>query len=134
MKYKIQIIGAQVFLGISVLSMGMVRAFNGDTGLGTTGKAAGLSGGETDLATVVGNVVNAFLGLSGLVLMIVVIYGGIRYMIAGGNEEEVKKAKQWIINGIIGLIIISLAFALSSFVLSQLITASSGSGPAAPTP
>ena len=44
-------------------------------------------------------------------------------MTAGGNDEKVGEAKKWIFAGIIGLAIILSAFAISTFVISSLITA-----------
>jgi len=91
--------------------------------LGTSGKKAYGENTQSDLPTVVGNVINGFLLLIGIVLTVIVLRGGIKYMLAGGNEEEVTKAKRWIINGIIGLVIVLLAFAISSFVIDRLVTA-----------
>jgi len=48
------------------------------------------------------------------------------YMTAGGNTDTVDKAKKYIINGIVGVIIIALAFAMSTFVLEQIGSAVGG--------
>jgi hypothetical protein len=44
-------------------------------------------------------------------------------MIAGGNEEKTTEAKKLIVSGIIGLAIILSAWAITSFVISRLVTA-----------
>jgi hypothetical protein len=44
-------------------------------------------------------------------------------MTAGGNEDNVKKAKRLLSQSIIGLIIIVTAYAISTFVISQLVVA-----------
>ena len=41
-------------------------------------------------------------------------------MIAGGNEENVGQAKKWIMNGVNGMIVIFLAYALVYVVLLAL--------------
>jgi len=94
-----------------------------ETGLTQTAKDAGFGVVEGRLPEMIGNIINAFLTLLGIILMIVILYGGIKYMIAGGNEEEVAKAKKWIINGVVGVIIVALAFAISNFVIARIGTA-----------
>jgi hypothetical protein len=44
-------------------------------------------------------------------------------MTAGGNEDQVKKAKKFITNALIGLVITLSAYALTSFIVGQAITA-----------
>ena len=44
-------------------------------------------------------------------------------MTAGGNEEQIKKARGWLINATIGLIIILAAYAISHFVIKSLVSA-----------
>jgi hypothetical protein len=48
-------------------------------------------------------------------------------MTAGGDEKKVAKAKTILITSVVGLVILLSAYAISSFVLDQLITAT-GSG------
>jgi len=79
---------------------------------------------QNNLPAVVGSVVNAFLAILGIVLTIIIIRGGFMYMTAGGDTTKVDNGKKWIINGIIGMVIVLLAYALSSFVVDRLITAS----------
>lgn len=58
----------------------------------------------------------AFLGL--------IIYGGIVWMTAQGNDQKVEKAKNIIIAAISGLVVVSLAYAISFFVVSYFTTGS----------
>jgi hypothetical protein len=41
-----------------------------------------------------------------------VVYGGFRYVTAGGNEDSAKSAKKIILNSIIGLVVIILSYAI----------------------
>jgi len=52
-----------------------------------------------------------------------IIYAGFLWMTAGGNPEQVDKAKQWLTNAIIGLAIILAAYAISGFVIDNLFAA-----------
>jgi len=44
-------------------------------------------------------------------------------MTAGGNDKNVEEAKRLIIAGIIGLAIILAAYAIASFVISSILSA-----------
>lgn len=72
---------------------------------------------NVQLETVAANTIVWVLSFLGVVATLVIAYGGFKWMTAGGNEEQVNKAKRLIINGIVGLIIIILAFAISWFVI-----------------
>jgi len=70
----------------------------------------------TDVRTYVVNVIKVFLTFLGLIFLIVIILAGYRWMTAGGNEDNVKTAKNQLKNGIIGFIIIIISYALVDFV------------------
>lgn len=94
--------------------------------LGGAGAAAGFAKPGGSLAQTVGAIISAFLGFLGVVALILIIYGGYLWMTAGGNEEKVKKAQTLLKNAIIGLIIITMAYAISNFVVSQIVTSAVG--------
>ena len=76
-------------------------------------------GGQLD-KTVIG-IINAVIGVLGLVAVVVVIIGGVQYMTSSGDAGKVKKAKDTILYGIIGLVICILAFAIVNFVIKNFI-------------
>lgn len=69
---------------------------------------------------IVGTVITVVLSLMGVLFLILTIYGGYTWMMARGNEEMVEKAKNILINALIGLIIVLAAYAISYFILSQI--------------
>lgn len=73
--------------------------------------------GEGSLRVVVVQMVDYFLGFLGLLAVIMVIYGGVLYVTAGGKEEQSNKAKKVIMFAVIGLIIILLSYALVNTVI-----------------
>jgi len=75
---------------------------------------------DTPLTSIIGRIVNVILGLLGVILLFIVLYAGFLWMTAGGNEETVGKAKKWMLNGVIGLIIVLLAYAIANFVIVKL--------------
>lgn len=92
---------------------------NIEKGAKDTGQGAGL--GQTPLAETVGKVIQAFLGLIGVVLVVLIIYAGFLWMTASGNEEQVTKAKTIIKNAVIGMVILMAAYAISNFVLTSVL-------------
>ncbi len=68
--------------------------------------------GETNVGTLIVQILQVFLSIVGLVAVVFLVWGGFKYMTSSGDEEKVKAAKGTIINALIGLIIVVLAFAL----------------------
>ena len=66
-------------------------------------------------------ITNAALFLIGAISVLMLIYGGIRYTISGGDSSAVTAAKNTIMYAIIGIIVALLAYAIVNFVLSSLI-------------
>lgn len=79
--------------------------------------------GDKDLEKGLGELINVALGFLGIVAVIIILFGGFKWMTAGGNDEKVAEAKRLIIAGIIGLAIILSAYAITKFVLESLIEA-----------
>lgn len=63
-------------------------------------------------------IVNFALGFLGLIAVIIVVYGGVRYLTAAGEEEGATKGKKTITYAVIGLVIILGSFALVNTVIS----------------
>lgn len=72
----------------------------------------------TTLPELIGNLVRTFIGLLGIVFMVLIIYAGYLWLTAQGDDDKVKHAKDLLKNAVIGLIIITAAYAIAAFVLS----------------
>lgn len=83
--------------------------------------------GEGDLINIVLRIIQYVVGLVGIILLIMFIYGGITYMTAAGNEEQAGKAKKILTYAVIGIIIVAFSFAIAEFVVRALSGGSSGS-------
>jgi len=79
--------------------------------------------GTKDLKATVGSIIKVALSFLGVVAIVIVLIGGFKYMTAGGSDEKTGDAKKYIISGIIGLAIILSAYAITTFVLDSLVTA-----------
>lgn len=92
---------------------------------GTTyGTAIGL--GTKDIRETIASIIIVTLGILGIVVTLIIIAGGFRWMTAGGNEENVTQAKKIISAGVIGLLIIVVAYALSTWIFNVILQATSG--------
>ncbi|MFA5061575.1 MAG: hypothetical protein WC526_00275 [Patescibacteria group bacterium] len=88
------------------------------------GAATGL--GHQDIRVTVASIIRTAMGLLGIVAVVIILIGGFIWMTAGGNEEKTSDAKKWIFSGIIGLAIILAAYALATYVINSLVSATSG--------
>jgi len=77
-----------------------------------------LPGSSADITTIVMKVVNTALNLLALLAAVVIIIAGIRLIFSMGDEEGKETAKKTILYAVIGLIIVLLAKAIVTFVLS----------------
>ncbi len=91
----------------------------GAQGVTDVATAAGVNV-STDLPTIIGNILNVVFAIMGVLLLIYFIYAGYLWMTAGGNQEQVEKAKNYMKNAVIGLVIALSSFAISNFILSWL--------------
>ena len=71
----------------------------------------------------VGTILKYIFGILGVILVALIIYGGVLYMTSAGSEEQTKTAKSVLTYAIVGVLIISLAFALTDYVLKTIINA-----------
>lgn len=83
---------------------------------------------EDSAAEIVATVIEAFLGLLGLIFVILIIMAGYNWMTASGDAAKIDKAKQTMTRAIIGLVIIVSAYAITYFVFQKLDNASSVGG------
>lgn len=72
----------------------------------------------TDLAQAVMNIINFVLGISSMIAVLMIIYAGFLYLVSGGNEDAVDRARRTMANAIIGLFIIGLAYAIVNVVIT----------------
>ncbi len=74
--------------------------------------------GTTNLNQIAQNVINVFLGIVGALALLVFVYGGISYIIAGGTEGKVQKAKDTLKYAVVGIFFIMFAYVLTdTFIL-----------------
>lgn len=78
-------------------------------------------GNKTDLNASVTQIINLMLFLIGVISVIVIIIGGIRYTTSAGDQGAVQSAKNTILYAVIGLIVAILAYAIVNFVVKTFV-------------
>lgn len=86
--------------------------------------------GNRDIRSTIASIIKVAMGLLGIVAVAIILIGGFEWMTAGGSDDKVGEAKKRILYGVIGLAIILSSYALTTFVLTQLYTATSSTGTA----
>jgi len=94
------------------LTCGSNFDISGNTGCTPTGTT-------TDFNTLLTTIINIFSAIVGVIAVIMIIVGGLRYITSGGDSSKVGAAKQTLIYAIIGLVIVALAQLIVHFVLAQ---------------
>ena len=105
-------------------------ADDGTYGLNTTAASVNAFSGaasqgdayyNTFFQSKIGQIVGLVLSFIGVAFLILMIYAGITWMTAQGNDQTISKAKDLIVSSIIGLIIVLAAYAITSFIGAQIL-------------
>ena len=84
-------------------------------------EAARCDGCPADLfgnAGVFKQITNTIIYIVGIIAVVMLVIGGIKYVISGGDSKKVTDAKNTVLYAIIGLVIAFLAYAIVNFVIS----------------
>lgn len=114
------LVSAPVFIS-SKLASAQGFDFRKATGLDRSADEAGFQTGAqaATVDSLVSRGIFVFLGLVGVIFLGLMIYAGIMWMIAQGYEDRVTKAKDTLLNALIGLIITMSAYAISYLVITS---------------
>ena len=117
-----------LFLLMPFLTYAQSTVSNGlqTSGLQSIFGTSGLNGSQS-LSDLIVNVIRLMLLFAGAIAVVFVIIGGYQYIASGGNEETAEKGKKTLINAIIGIVVIVLAYAIIN-VIVNLVGSSSGYG------
>ncbi len=137
MKRKLQtiFIGLVTALGITLSSLALPVGAAGIFGGCTGGTAPTASGGNSTAQTsantlcgvttkdsapdIIRNVINLILIVLGMVAVIMIVIGGIRYTTSNGDSSSVKAAKDTILYAVVGLVVAIMSYAIVNFVLGR---------------
>lgn len=119
-KMKVLLAG---LLMVPVVALAVAPAANADYSLqggANDAKGDGMKDGVGDANSLVKDVVNIILWIVGILSVIMLVWGGIKYTTSAGDTNKVTSAKNTIIYAVIGLIIAILAYAIVNFVIEKI--------------
>ncbi len=109
---------AMVFTAVSPVSLPVYADAKDEVKKGADMTNSGGSA-KQDLPDIITTIINVMLFIAAALAVIMIIYGGIRYITAHGDEKQVKVAKDTIVYSVAGLIIAILAYALVTFIFDR---------------
>lgn len=119
-------IGAALLMGVQGVSAQALTVDELYGGSSTGSEFASTAGlGDADLTNTIAQIIRIALGFLGVIAVVIILLGGFKWMTAGGEDTKVGEAKKLIFAGVIGLVIVIAAYAIASFVIESIITATS---------
>lgn len=115
-------LGASIYSTTPASALSLMDVING--AYRGQGQPTELFGGPTAL---IPRAINLMLFIVGILAIIMLIYGGIRYVLSGGDAGKVKDAKNTILYAIVGLVIAILGYAVVNWVI-QVVGAGANGG------
>lgn len=111
-------------IAITIISFGLVGLSSASAlTLQEGAESARCDGCPADLFGPTGafrQITNTILYIVGVIAVIMLIIGGIRYVVSGGDAKKVTDAKNTVLYAIIGLVIAVFSYAIVNFVISAL--------------
>ncbi len=77
------------------------------------------SGADTTINKTIRRIIDIFSVVVGIIAVIMIIIGGVKYVLSGGASDQVSSAKNTILFAIVGLVIVALAQVIVKFVLNK---------------
>ena len=111
------------FINISSIQAGVLNSKTGVKKQADSfqqGADFSVASGSNSLGGIIATVISAFLGVLGVIFLILLVMAGYKYMTASGNEDKIKESIDSIRRSIIGLVIIVSAYAITYFVFDSI--------------
>ncbi len=110
-----------IFTLVPIVQAGLNDAFGNGSMQEIVGQKAGFeTAGENNLENTISNVITLVLSFLGIIFISLLIYGGVNWMTAGGNESKIESSKKLIKQAIIGIIVVLGAYTITYFILNNL--------------
>lgn len=93
----------------------------GFTGNNEIGGTFGAKSKATDIRLIVASVIKVIIGLLGIIFVSLLVWAGFKWMTSGGSDDKIKEAQDLIKTAIIGLIIVLASYAITAFVINNVI-------------
>lgn len=103
-------------------------------GLEAARNASQYKDSKKSVPEIAGALIGVAFSVIGIVFLGLALYAGYKWMTAAGNEKDVTKARDTLINASIGVVLMVAAYAITNFMFTNVITTLMGNAPAAATP
>jgi hypothetical protein len=116
-------IAGMMFMVFSLLPADVAAQATKDAaceGVGLVGGSGCDPGGSTTVPDIIQLVIRILSWIVGVVAVIMIIIGGLKYVTSGGDSASISSAKNTIIYALIGLVIAVLAQVIVTFVLGAI--------------
>jgi hypothetical protein len=119
-KFKLAVLAFAVLAGVAVFAPAYsANAADAKTQILEGANKSGVQDNVT-IETRIGTITRILLFVIGAISVIMIIVGGIKYVISNGDSGKVKTAKDTIMYAVVGLVVAILAYAIVSFVIREL--------------
>ena len=122
-RWKQIVISLMLIAGVGAVALpagnaSAINVFDKCTG-GGSNAVCGATGPDNNVPSMAKKIVNIMLTILGILAVIMIIFGGIRYTTSAGDASRVKAAKDTIMYSVVGLVVAILAYAIVNFVTTQ---------------
>jgi hypothetical protein len=135
MKRSLALFTSYVAAGLAVLALDVANAH----AIGTISDGADSARGADQPVNLFGDagvfskISSVLLFIVGAIAVIMIVIGGLRYVISGGDASQVQSAKNTILYALVGIIVAILAYAAVNFVVNSFIPGGSNTNPSSNT-
>lgn len=116
------------YITISLVLSALAAVILANPVLATIQSGAGSAKGSDQPSVLFGNtgvfseITNVLLFVVGAIAVIMIVIGGLRYVLSGGDAKQVEAAKNTILYAIVGIIVAILAYAAVNFITNAFTT------------
>ena len=125
---------SKIVTALLTIGLGIALVATPVSALGEGGASAGIGAARGDNtpsnlvngdSSIIKRAINIMLFAVGVLSVVMLIFGGFRYVISGGKKESVTNAKNTIIYAIVGLLVAVFAYAIINFILGAALSGGS---------
>ena len=125
---------SKIVTALLTIGLGIALVATPVSALGEGGASAGIGAARGDNtpsnlvngdSSIIKRAINIMLFTVGVLSVVMLIFGGFRYVISGGKKESVTNAKNTILYAIVGLLVAVFAYAIINFILGAALSGGS---------
>ncbi|GAC1369611.1 MAG: hypothetical protein NVSMB39_1620 [Candidatus Saccharimonadales bacterium] len=97
---------------------GVLPSLYDGLGCGADGASPSIKG-LSDISIIIANVIRIIISISGSLAIIIILVAAVFYVTSAGDPGRVKRAKDILVNTVVGLVIILAAYAIVTFIAGE---------------